>query len=132
MMNRVIVAVDDSRPAFAAADYAIQLALTRSVDLHFVTVEEPGRDTDGVIDHVNRIAASAGLTPTTTTRAGDQPFEVVLAVAQEWDADLIVTGRSDLRRPGQPYVGSQTEHLLEFTDIPVLVVPDLWSVGGRR
>ncbi len=28
-----------------------------------------------------------------------------------------------MRRPGTRYVSSQTEHLLEFTDIPVLVVP---------
>jgi nucleotide-binding universal stress UspA family protein len=45
--------------------------------------------------------------------------------ADEWDADLIVVGRSDLRRPGQPYVASQTEHVLEFTRLPVVVVPDV-------
>ncbi|MDH5237972.1 MAG: universal stress protein, partial [Acidimicrobiia bacterium] len=65
----------------------------------------------------------AGLTPTSTTADGGHPFEVLLAVAEEWQADLIVMGRSDNRRPGVPYVGSQTEHLLEFTPIPVLVVP---------
>ena len=27
------------------------------------------------------------------------------------------------RLPSRPFDGSQTEHLLEFTDIPVLVVP---------
>lgn len=129
MMNRILVAIDDSRPALAAAEYAIRMALAGSVDLHFVTVKEIGRDTDGVIDHVNARAESAGITPTTTTREGQHPFEVVLAVAHEWDADLIIMGRSDLRRPGRPYVGSQTEHLLEFTDIPVLVVPDPRSDG---
>ncbi len=30
--------------------------------------------------------------------------------------------RADI--PDRPYVGSQTEHLLEFTDIPVVVIPE--------
>ena len=38
-------------------------------------------------------------------------------------SDLIGMGRSDMRRPDGRYVGSQTEHLLEFTDSPVVVVP---------
>ena len=41
-----------------------------------------------------------------------------------WRADLIVMGKTDRRATGRPYVGSQTEHLLEFTRIPVVVVPD--------
>jgi len=48
----------------------------------------------------------------------------VLAAATQWGADLIVMGRSDKRPTGRPYVGSQTEHLLEFTDTPVVVVPE--------
>ena len=123
-MNRILVAVDDSRPALAAAEYAIQLALANAAELHFVTVAEPDRSTDGIISHVSALAEAAGIAPTSTTLHGQPPFELLLAFVDEWGADLIIMGRSDLRRPGQPYVGSQTEHLLEFTHIPVLVVPD--------
>jgi hypothetical protein len=34
-----------------------------------------------------------------------------------------VIGKSGGRRLGEPYVGSQTAHVLEFADRPVLVVP---------
>jgi nucleotide-binding universal stress UspA family protein len=124
MMDRILVAVDDSRPALAAADYAIRLALTNTAELHFVTVAEPGREVDGITSYVSGRAEAAGLTSVATTLHGQHPFEAVLTFADEWGADLIIMGRSDLRRPGRPYVGSQTEHLLEFTHLPVLVVPD--------
>jgi nucleotide-binding universal stress UspA family protein len=77
-----------------------------------------------ILRHVEALAMTAGVTATVSTVPdGGRAFEALLDVAHEWQADLIVMGRSDKRRPGGPYVGSQTEHLLEFTDIPVLVVP---------
>ena len=123
MMNRILVAVDDSAPSLAAAAYAVALAADRDAQLNFVTVSEGGLGTVGILRHVARLAADAGVVARTTAIEGNRPYDVLLARATEWDADLIVMGRSDLRRPGQPYVGSQTEHLLEFTTIPVVVVP---------
>jgi nucleotide-binding universal stress UspA family protein len=130
MMNRILIAVDDSAPALAAAMLAIEIGQERPVELHFVTVTEADRGHDqnqnqeAVLRHLASLATRAGLSPSfTAIHDGDQPFEMLLDAAHEWGADLIVMGRSDHRRPGGPYVGSQTEHLLEFTDIPVLVVP---------
>jgi nucleotide-binding universal stress UspA family protein len=123
MIERVMVAVDDSGPALAAADFAIEFVLTRPAELHVVTVREPGRDADALIRHVEAAAASSGVSVTTTVCEGGHPFDALLTAASRLDVDLIVMGRSDMRRPGAPYVGSQTEHLLEFTNIPVLVVP---------
>jgi nucleotide-binding universal stress UspA family protein len=88
-------------------------------------VSETDRDDGGVLRHVAALAVLAGVDAVTTRRDGGQPFDVILDHADEWDADLIVVGRSDLRRPGQPYVASQTEHVLEFTRLPVVVVPDV-------
>jgi len=123
MMRRILVAVDDSAPALAAAAYAIELARTQDAQLNFVTVSETDRDTGSVLRHVAALAERDGVVAVTTRRDGGQPFDVILDHADAWEADLIVVGRSDLRRPGQPYVGSQTEHLLEFTRLPVVVVP---------
>jgi nucleotide-binding universal stress UspA family protein len=124
MMNRMLVAIDDSAPALAAAKLAIALAQTRPTALNFVTVVEPGTNANSILNHVATLAADAGIAATTTALDGRQAFEALLAAANEWRADVIIMGRSDVRRPGQAYVGSQTEHLLEFTDIPVLVVPE--------
>lgn len=63
-------------------------------------------------------------TPESEPRRGGHPFEVILEEAGRWEADLIIMGRSNKRRRGVPYVGTQTEHLLEFTHVPVLVVPE--------
>lgn len=124
-MRRILVAVDDSPPAIAAVAAAIELAESQNAQLNFVAVTEPGRDTATVLRHVMDLATRAGVDAIETTAEGDHPFEVLLRLADEWRADLIVMGRSDKRRPGVPYVGNQTEHLLEFTHLPVLVVPDL-------
>lgn len=124
MMNRILVAVDDSAPALAAAKLAVALAQTQPTELNFVTVAEPGANAHSILNHVATLAADAGIAATTTATDGRQAFEAILAAAHQWRADVIIMGRSDIRRPGQSYVGSQTEHLLEFTDIPVLVVPE--------
>ena len=123
MMNRILVAVDDSSPALAAATYAIELVQLHPAELRFASVEEPGHEPDVILRHVVALAASAGVTATAVSCDGHRPFDALLTIARQWQADLIIMGRSDMRRPGQRYVGSQTEHLLEFTEIPVLVVP---------
>ncbi len=123
-MRRVLVAVDDSAPALAAAALAIEFAKAQPTELNFVSVAEPGINADSILNHVASLAERAGVTATITAIAGGQAFEALLSAARRWEADVIVMGRSDVRRPGQRYLGSQTEHLLEFTDIPVLVVPE--------
>lgn len=129
MIERILVAVDDSAPSLAAASFAAELARILSAELNCVTVAEPGRDPEAILRHVADLARDADVDASTTTVAGTQPFEALLAAAIDWGADLVVMGRSDKRSTGRPYVGSQTEHLLEFTDIPVVVVPDV--AGGR-
>lgn len=133
MMKRILVAVDDSSPAMAAARLAVDLAHEMGAALHVVTVGASGQDGAAALRHVAGMAAAAGVVSESTTTDGGHAFEVILDEAQRWGADLIVMGRSDKRRRGLPYVGSQTEHLLEFTPIPVLVVPgnDAAASTGR-
>jgi nucleotide-binding universal stress UspA family protein len=122
-MKRILAAVNDSPPALAAAAAATALARTLDAELHFVAVTEPDHHAIAAIRHLTELAEQVGITPLSTTVDGGQPFEVILDIAQKWNADLIVMGRSDKRRSGLPYVGSQPEHLLEFTEVPVLIVP---------
>ncbi len=100
------------------------IAGTLSAELVVVTVDEAGRNSSAILDHVSRLAATAEVPVTTLALSdGRPPFEILLHAIDVHGADLAVMGRSDLRSTGRPYVGSQTEHLLEFTPIPVVVVP---------
>ena len=113
MLNRILVAVADSPPALAAARLAIELGHAPSTELNFVTVAEADHDPDIILDHIASLAAGVGLRSTfTVIRDGEHPFEQLLDAARAWNDDLVVMGRADKRRPGAPYVGSQTDHLL--------------------
>jgi len=123
-IERILVAVDDSPPALAAAVRAVELARAVGARLNVVTVTDAGRDPAVVLRHVAELARQAGVdTVVTSLHDTHHPYEALLDVAIDWDADLVVMGRSDKRPSGRPYVGSQTEHLLEFSPVPVLVVP---------
>jgi nucleotide-binding universal stress UspA family protein len=124
MINRILVAVDDSPPALAAAAFAVDLARLVDGELCFVTVTHPGRDPEAMLRHVSTLADGAGVASTSSAVPDGQPYEALLDAVARWDADLVVMGRTDKRSSGRPYVGSQTEHLLEFADVPVVVVPE--------
>ena len=123
MTQRIIVAVDDSAAGLAAASAAVEFAGDQAAALCFVTVREPGIDPTPIFDHADKLARRAGFEARSIVLEHGPPFEAVLSEAHRQQADLIVMGRSDKQRPGAPHVGSQTGHVLEFTDIPVLVIP---------
>jgi nucleotide-binding universal stress UspA family protein len=141
-LARILVAVDDSPAALVAARLAVDLAGRTGATVHFVHVlgdgelvralQSVGRDgklasarsdaADALLRHVAATAARAGVAAETSSLAGE-PAALVLASAQRWDADLVVMGRSDTRGAGEPYVGAVTREVLEFSDVPVPVVP---------
>lgn len=155
-ISRVMVAVDDSPAALAAARLAVALAqgwggCLRAVAVvadHAITeqlrAELAGRSgpaqldragglagrrtaaANAVLRHVAGLAERSGVPVETVQVEGDVAAEL-LEQARTWPADLIVLGRSDLPGAGQPYVGRHTRHVLEFAEQPVLVVP-----AGRR
>lgn len=127
-MERIIVAVDDSVASFAAARYAFVLARELNATIRILTAvagAEQAAEGRHLVEHVGRDAHAAGLPPErveSVVRTGTA-FECILQEARDWRAELIVMAiarRSDVR---SPYIGSQTEHVLEFAECPVLVVP---------
>jgi nucleotide-binding universal stress UspA family protein len=146
-MRRVLVAVDDSPQAMAAAEVAVAWAAGWGADLKAVTVvPETWTLPPGMIDRVGeaaaedlrrramgsavavlaRVAAMAerrGVRVTTEALTGE-PAAKILAAARTWGADVVVIGRSHRRTSvATAYVGSQAQHVLEFSDRPVVVVP---------
>jgi nucleotide-binding universal stress UspA family protein len=142
MIGRVLLAVDDSPAALAAIRAAVELCAATGARLRALTVigdhhvTEPlgrgadaatvsvrqGRAAQAVLRHVERLCGRAGVAVETAALEGEAAPRV-LDEARRWAADLIVLGRVGHGGPGQPYVGGQTRHVLEFADVPVLVVP---------
>ncbi|HSE72616.1 MAG TPA: universal stress protein [Nocardioidaceae bacterium] len=140
--TRILVGVDDSPAAMAAARLAIRVAASSGGCIRFVNVLSDGELTqaltlmqhDGGLQE-RRSAAAAGLlrhvageadragVPADTVSLNGQPAAILLAQARDWAADLVVLGRADVRGPGHPFVGTVTRHVLEFSERPVLVVP---------
>ncbi|BBX67858.1 hypothetical protein MPSYJ_13190 [Mycolicibacterium psychrotolerans] len=143
VFDKILVAVDDSPAALAAGHAAVHLAARTGARLRFVHVtgdgelvralRRMGRDSElstrrskaaaALMAHVGAEAERADVIAETTVLEGD-PAALVLAEATNWDADLIVMGRPDLRGPGHhPFVGTVTRKVLELAEIPVMVVP---------
>lgn len=141
-MMRILLAVNDSPAGLAAARAAIHLGEQAGGQVRAVHVlGEPGAsaglhrgsprvevddrrtgDSAAALDYVVGLAGHSGVPVEALTFHG-QPARVILDQASAWGADVIVLGRSGVRHVGQPFVGSQVLHVLEFAEVPVLVVP---------
>jgi nucleotide-binding universal stress UspA family protein len=149
-VTMVLVAVNDSPAAFAAAEVAVAFATQLGAELRVVTVVDPAsipvdrrhttiasltaeRETEAgaILKHVVALGASTGLTVTTSLRTGKIAVEI-LDEARAVAADMIVMASVD--RPGHaiPKVGSHTMRVLEFASVPVLVVPGPATHNARR
>jgi len=146
--RRILVAVDDSPAGFDAARAAVELAAGWGGEVRAVTVLRDhtlasvigGQATDtaqrvaagarSVLSWVTELASARGV-PTTVVARDGEPSRRILEEAEAWGAELIVMGRSDRRGPSSPYLGSETAHVLEFSEWPVLVIPRADDHVGR-
>lgn len=150
MIRTILIAVDDSAAAFHAADVAVELAASLAARLVAVSVvdgvltrsvggadavrtgralpEDTRREARAAQQHVRRLAERAGVQVDLVTEHGPVADQI-LAQARRTGADLLVVGRVD--RPGVrlPHVGRTAEQVLEFSTVPVMVVP--LTRGGR-
>ena len=129
---RIAVGVDASREASAALKWALQLGAAVRASLFVVHGEGllegagfgPKLDVAGLV----RAAREASSTP-----AAEQPpllavvrpgpgAEALLAVAGEYDVDLLVVGRRGAGDTAR-LLGSTSEHVLAHASVPVVIVP---------
>jgi len=142
MIARLLLAVDDSADSLAAARLAVELAGRPGASLRAVHVSTnhvvdaaleavggaqgaAGRRSASdvaILARVRAMAAAAGVSVETGLLTGDIG-SAVLEEVRAWDADLVILGKSARSVTGEPYVGTQTRHILEFCRRPVLVVP---------
>lgn len=138
-IDRILLPTDGSEPSVAATEYAVILARTFGatvkaifVDTGLESLEYPEEVMDeDVYDGVHPSIKGLVIAKTLCARNGVEcEVEVVqggvakriIAVAEEWEADLIVvgdTGRTGIKRIA---LGSVAEMVVKGAPIPVMVV----------
>jgi len=147
-MTRILLAVNDSPAGLAAARTALRFARASRgtvLAVHVLAADPSSpraggpagaaavehdraaatsaeRAADALLDYITELAKESDV-PIEARRLAGRPAQVILEQAARWGPDVIVLGRSGVRHVGQPFVGSQVLHVIEFSDVPVLVVP---------
>lgn len=141
MIERILVAVDDSPAGLAATRLALAVAARLGAGVRLVHVVADSyvtsalRESGGpgmaerrtaaaaaLFRHVEGLARAAGVEAEPVERYGE-PAQEILQEARRWPADLVVIGRGLERGVGGPYVGREARIILEYAEQPVLVVP---------
>ena len=140
--EHILIAVDDSEPADAAADVAIGLAAAGGADVLCCTVtetnalmeraEEYGFDPDALLDEMRGLAtrltdAKVALATSHGVKAESivvegVPADALLAVAAERHVGLIAVGTHGRGGLSRLFLGSVAESVVRRSPVPVLVV----------
>jgi nucleotide-binding universal stress UspA family protein len=141
VITHILLAVDDSRDSLAATRLAVELAKGLGARIRAVHVSanhgleasieaatgsplglRRGQADVALLARVAALAEGAGVSVETALLTG-RVEAALLRAARDWEADLVVIGKSGRAAVGDPYVGSLTRHVLEFAEQPVLVAP---------
>ena len=139
MFKRILVAVDDSPPAARALDVAVDMAHQLGAELAAVHVVDssPAFMPELAVVDQKKMTALRGQAVTILEKAcaripselledgflpeGD-PAEMILAAAEEWDADLIVIGNDSRGRLAHFLLGSTADAVIRRAKRPVIAV----------
>ncbi len=146
MYQRILIATDGSELSQKAATKAIELAALCGAKLVAVTVvprypqsyfeggvallpeemllvEKQWADKgQAVVDAVKQAASDKGVTAETLTITSNVVSDALIAAATKNQCDLIVMASHGRKGLGRLLMGSETQHVLTHTAIPVLVI----------
>ena len=146
MYQRILVATDGSNLSKTAVKTAIDLAALCGAELVAIKVvprypqsyfeggialqpEEVRRvetqwadDGQAVVDAVKKTALSKGVTVKALTVKSDVVSDALLAAAKKHQCDLIVMASHGRKGVKRLLMGSETQHVLTHSTIPVLVL----------
>ena len=150
MYKRILVATDGSELSGKAVDHAIALAKVHGSELVALKVTQLHLDDhwDGqirrdaaekagevariekqwadaaqaIVDGVKTAAQAAGVTAKALTERSNFIADTVIEVAKKQDCDLIVMASHGRRGLARVLLGSETQHVLTHSHIPVLVL----------
>ena len=152
--QRILIAYDGSEPAQAAIAAAGRLFPAADAKVVFVydRPPSPGRvlaagailseemmrsfaeleqEAAATVEEGRTLAEEAGLTvDASIIRTVGIPWPNILAAADEFDADMIVSGTRGRGRVGRALLGSTSSSLLHQSDRPILIVPERFDEDG--
>jgi nucleotide-binding universal stress UspA family protein len=144
MLERILLAVDESEHARKAVPAAVELARAGGGAVHVLHVhelafaratvvgdsrEEAQQLVDGVVEELKQAGVAAEGSVRTST-AG--PARGILEHADDVDATIIVLGSRGLGALGGLLLGSVAHKILQLASCPVLVVRDQQSLEERH
>jgi nucleotide-binding universal stress UspA family protein len=137
MFKKILLAFDGSAPARKAFERSLEMTRCFDADLRIVAVIRPPDfaedvETEAVIEQgqahfEQQIAALlaaagiAGVQPQTDVRVG-HPAEQIIAAAEQWHADLIVTGHRGQGMFERWLLGSVSRLVIAYARCAVLVI----------
>jgi nucleotide-binding universal stress UspA family protein len=146
MYQRILLATDGSKLSEKATTSAIELAALCGAELVAVTVVprypqsyfegsvalppqemmrvEKQWESQGqaLVDTVKKTAADKGVTAQSFTLKSDVVSDALIAAATKHQCDLIVMASHGRKGIPRLLLGSETQHVLTHTGIPVLVI----------
>jgi nucleotide-binding universal stress UspA family protein len=146
MYKRILVATDGSELSGKAVDHAIALAKVHGSELVALKVTQLQIDdhwdgqirrdagakaeqeknraeiSQAIVDGVKASAQAAGVTATAMTEKSNFIADTVIEVAKKQNCDLIVMASHGRRGLARVLLGSETQHVLTHSHIPVLVL----------
>jgi nucleotide-binding universal stress UspA family protein len=137
MFKKVLLAYDGSAPAKKAFEQSVEMARCFNAELGIVSVVRPPEfaedvETEAIIEnarsHFNSElgklrsrANSSGIQPSLHIRIG-HPAEQIIAAAEEWNADLIVTGHRGKGLFERWLLGSVSRLVIAYARCAVIVI----------
>jgi len=146
MYKRILVATDGSELSGKAVDHAIALAKVHGAELVALKVtlwqaeshwdgqlvvaaeekaEQEKRRADmsqAIVDGVKASAQAAGVVATALVEKSNFVADTVIEVAVKHHCDLIVMASHGRRGLARVLIGSETQHVLTHSTVPVLVL----------
>jgi nucleotide-binding universal stress UspA family protein len=135
--DKILHAIDGSKHSFQALELALALAKLNNSELHTVSVEElPYPDQveenravtpevagriEAVLQRARAMAGESQVTLHTHVVAG-RPVHVIVKLAADLGADLLVFGAQGHSALYQRIIGSKADRMMQLAPCPVLVV----------
>ena len=140
MYTRIVVGTDGTDRSLIAVDHAARLAAAFSAELHVVAAASPsdavGRQPTTMSALVAELSDASAKTAAKIGRDASrrhrvrvvehpqvgEPASVLMAIADEIDADLIVVGNKSMSGRIRKFTGSVPSRLAHHSRRPVLIV----------